>query len=281
MLDTREASKILGVRENASKTEIENKFAILLKKYRMAGDTGGESAKAELEKIMQAYNVLMGYEQEPLEDEVNKKPNPLLQKLGVDEKKAGNFLYYYKYHIIIGIILVIVFVAALRSCIMRVDPDFNLAFIGDFHYQDPEPLRQAIKDMVPEITEPSIDGALLTKNMDAQTEAAMNMKLMVLLAAADIDVYILDKEYFERFAEKGAFMSLDDLVDTLNIDKEKNSSFILKAEETEAEHLYGVDISENQVFEDAGIDGDEKIAAIGVRAKNYDKAVKFLEAFLR
>lgn len=282
MLDIKEAYKILGVRENASRDEVERRFAIILKKYRMAGtgQADEEDSKIDIDKVTKAYNLIMGYEEQLPEEEVNKKPNPVFQKIGLDEKKTRNFLYYYKYHIIIGIIALIAIIATLKSCITRVDPDLNLAFVGEFYYSDSESLKQAIKNKVPDIKEPGIDGVILSGNLDPQQEYAMHMKAMVLFAAADVDIYILDKENFEKYAKQGAFASLDGLVDTLKIDMSKNSEYRIKLEGSEEEHLYGVDVSENPIFEESGIMGGEKIAAMAIKVKNYENAVKLLKMLL-
>lgn len=282
MLDIKEAYKILGVRENASRDEVERRFAIILKKYRMAGtgQADEEDSKIDIDKVTKAYNLIMGYEEQLPEEEVNKKPNPVFQKIGLDEKKTRNFLYYYKYHIIIGIIALIAIIATLKSCITRVDPDLNLAFVGEFYYSDSESLKQAIKNKVPDIKEPGIDGVILSGNLDPQQEYAMHMKAMVLFAAADVDIYVLDKENFEKYAKQGAFASLDGLVDTLKIDMSKNSEYRIKLEDSQEEHLYGVDVSENPIFEESGIMGEEKIAAMAVKVKNYENAVKLLKMLL-
>ena len=91
MLDLNEAHKILGVSKNASKNDIERRYSIILKKHRMNSTQDQESGEQiNIDEVTSAYNLLMGYV-EPQAEEEAKAPNPLMQKMGIDEKKAKNF----------------------------------------------------------------------------------------------------------------------------------------------------------------------------------------------
>lgn len=283
MLETKDAYKVLGLKEGASRSEIERRYAVLFKKYKMSKSHEQQDGSPEInfEEITDAYNLLMGYSVKSAEEQTVKKPNPLLQKVGIDEKKAENFIHYYKFHIIIGIIVLIVLVTTLRGCLTRIDPDINIALVGEFFYTDSEPLKQNIKSIYPELKEVGIDGAMLSDETKGQQEYAMQMKAMVLFAAGDVDIFILDKATFEKFGKQGAFASLDEIAERLQVDKAKNRDYVLKLEDQQQEHLYGLDVSSSPIFKDSEILGDEKIAAISVKSRHYDKAVKLMELMLK
>lgn len=282
MPDVREARTILGVREDASRDEIERKYTVLLKKHRATAaqdeNQGGE--KVDIAAVTQAYNLLMGYE-EPQTEEENRAPNPVLTKMGIDEKKARNFLHYYKFHILIGIVLLFVMVFTIRGCVLRVDPDLNVAFVGNIYLDNSDLLKQKVEAAVPEITEPGFDNAFLAKDMDGQQAYAMQMKAMVLFGAADTDLFILDKENFRKYAAQGAFMNLDEWGAELKVDMNLNSELIVGTEEDPAKHLYGVNIGKNKFLAESGVIGEELIAAIPVRSKNVEKAKKLVEFLLK
>lgn len=329
-MDKKEARKILGVAKEASRNDIERKYAILLKKHRMSSikvgycdnpeeaedrentlrdfSAGGVAVTQDIgaagdkelnpegysfEKITEAYNVLMGFDVK-IEEEPPSSIAPLLKKAGIDEKKARNFLYYYKYHIIIAIVLVIAVVYLVRGCVNRVEPDFNIAFMGRLGYIDAsEKLKEIIKENIPGITEPSIDGAFLSDDDEiSEQQYAMQMKATVLFAAGNIDIFILDRANYERYAKHGVFMSLDEIAPMLGIDMEKHKEYILKVEneendngdnqpeasvETGPEHLYGIDVKDSKALNEAGVIGDEMIAAISFGCEQVDKAERFLE----
>ncbi len=306
-MDKKEARKILGVSKETSRNDIERKFSILLKKQRMVKehpadeaeqasgevrDDGDKQEEYSFEQVTQAYNILMGYEV-PVKEEPSSKAAPLFKRAGIDEKKARNFFYYYKYHMLAVIVAVISIVLIIRGCVNRVDSDFTIAFIGEISYSETDKLRIAIKEKIPEITEPGFDGAFISENDRSEQQYAMVMKATVLFAAGEVDVFILDKASFEKYAKLGAFMSLDEIAPKLGVDMEKSKEYIVKVEDSNdisseetanepaEEHLYGIDITKSMALKDSGIFGIEMIAALHVSGKQQDKAVKLLQFLLR
>lgn len=282
MVKMADAHEILGVKKDAGIEEIKKRYSMLLKKHKMMqGNMHYHSEDTSIDDITDAYNLLMGYVTEVSEqDETKRPPNPVLKKMGIDEKKAGNFLHYHKVHIIISIVIILMVVSTVRGCVNRVPSDLNLAFIGEFYYNENDTFKQNIIDRMQEIKEISIDGALISPNIDAQQEYAMQMKAMVLFAADEIDVYFLDKETFERYGKQGAFVNLDDIVQILYVDMLENEDYVLKLEDQDEKHLYGVDVSKSSIFNGTNVVGEEKIAAIGGRAKHYETAVQFIKVLL-
>lgn len=281
MLDTVDAHKILGIRSDASRNEIEKRYSILLKKHRMVG-TQGDSSNAEEEDFKmatEAYNYLMGYEEPVMVD--SRSPNPLLTKMGIDEKKAQNFFYYYKFHMIIGLAVLALIVFTVKGCVERVDPDFTTVFIGQINYTDTDKLYKQIKDAVPDIKEPGFDGAFITASGEGQQDYAMLMKSAAILAAGGTDLYILDKVNFQKYAKDGAFMSLDDIAKKLGVDLSKNKDYTLKTEYDSSEHLYGIDISSSKELAKADIMGTEFIVAIPSSTKKQDISAKLIEYLMK
>lgn len=379
-MDKKEARNILGVTKETSRNDIERKYSILLKKHRAASlppdkseedaDEGtsegnaSQAASAALQKepaaeeysfnqITEAYNVLMGYEV-AVREEPPSKVAPLLKKAGIDEKKARNFFYYYKFYILGALALAVALFFGIRSFVNRVEPDFNIAFLGTFSYLDAvDKLSEDIKKNIPEIKEPGIDGAMLTtaympddrqssgnqpsgtqqqgtgtppsdtgtqqtaggqSQTDPQQQYAMEMKAMVLIAAGDVDVFIVDRDRYEQYAKQGAFLSLDDIAPKLGADIEKNKELITSIVEDEdpletsgikdnqsagsgtgtsadkaagdstaivQPRLYGIDVSNSTVLKKAGVLGEDKIVAIFAGSKRTDKAEKFIQYLIK
>lgn len=348
-MDKKEARKILGVSKDASKAEIERKYAILLKKHRQevyrdtqdeqaqqnedeinpgsAPTDGGsvthhDAAKAEydFDLITEAYNTLMGYKVE-VREEAPSRLAVFLKKFGLDEKKTDNFLHYYKYYILVGILIVITMIISIGSCVNRPDYDFNIAFIGKIYYYDSvDALRSSIKEKIQIIEEPGIDGAFLSEDGLGEQQYAMEMKAMTLLYAGDIDVFILDRTTYERYAKLGAFMSLDESAPRLGVDTSKHQDLVLAVqrndelleygetddsvegdqagEESDAsdgpgtdtagessrsgeKHLYDIYITDSKELKEAGIVADEMVAAIFAGCQQLDKAEEFLRFLLK
>ena len=282
MLKTGEACEILGISKGANKNDIERRYSILIKKHRASVSEGTTDAseQAAFEEITEAYNFLMGY-LEPKVEEPFRKPNPLMKKMGIDEKKAKNFFYYYKFHMIIGIVILLVIVFSVRGCVNTVKPDFTTAFVGQISYADTDNLKKSIQTGVPEIKEPGFDGAFLTADGNSEQDYAMQEKAMVLFAAADIDLFVLDKVNFEKYAKQGAFVSLDDIAAQIGADKEANKDYALKSLYDTASHLYGIDISKSSALKNSDILGSEFIVAIPVSCKKKDIAVELVKLLMK
>jgi hypothetical protein len=332
-MDKNEARSILGVSKDASRSEIEKKYDILFKKYRIeinrhkeeqeekekasednaevmstGTDTAAVSAEqleAEFARITEAYNVLMGYDFKPKE-ETPGKASPLFKMVGVDEKKAKNFFYYYKFYILAAILVIAIIVFSVRGCVNRVDPDFNAAFIGRIGFYDAtEALSDSVKENIPIIKEPAFDGAYIDETINGDQLYAMEMKVAVLFGAADIDVFILDRAYYDRFAKQGVFQSLDDIAPKLGVDITENQDLIVAVERdpddvdgtegdetdggsaaggtdaAEEPHLYGIDVTDSTVLKEAGVIADDMVAAIFLGTDQQEKAEAFLRFLLQ
>lgn len=321
-MDKKEARKILGLNKEASKDEIERRFSILLKKHKLASAPKDDEQQEDeivqpqvqaqtdtaekdktyndedysFEQVVQAYNVLMGYEVK-VKEAPPSKAAPLLEKAGIDEKKARNFFYYYKYYILGAIAVIIALVFIVKGCVNRVDPDFSTAFIGDISFTDSDVLKEEIQKNVPEIVEPGIDSAYISDNAQGEQEYAYQMKAVVLTVAADVDLYVTDKENYEKYAKQGLFLSLDEIAPKLGVDINDCGDYILSIENndvTEEEdgeatedkpeepaHLYGIDVSDSKILKDSGFIAEEMIASIRINGEQIDKAIKVLELLMK
>lgn len=344
MISVNDAYRILGLSEGAGKDAINNRYDILMRKYRqktISGAQGGNAANAEdgaaaaeggaepsLEDVIKAYNLLMGYgEPEPGEP----KKNPVFKLLGLDEKKTKNFLHYYKLHIIAGILILVALVAIVKSFVTRVPVDLNVIVIGNVLLNDQDSVKKNIKSAVPGIKNPGFDTAYLpaaqadngssTDNtgstgnngnksagtstdtaasgsqdtaaydnntvgntgQDPQMMIAEQQKVFVLLSVADVDVYIMDKDSFLKYAEQGVFRSLDNIAGSMGIDRNKYKDFILAAKEVKdkKKHLYGIDASNSGILKAPALYGNGIVVGIASRVKHLDNAEKFVKVLLK
>lgn len=280
---TREdACRILGVTEDADKTEITRKYEILLKRNKTARIEGvSDQNTVDIKEIDQAYNLLMGYDTQDMVEDYEIKENKVLKKVGLDEKKLRNFFYYYKFHLIIGIIVLIVAGSFITSLVTKPEPDFYLVFAGRLFYGNSDIIKDKITEKIPDIKHPVIDSALVGDNAANLPEYNANMKLTALLAAGDVDVFILDRPTFEKLGKQGFLMNLDSYMKKFEIDMNKNTKNLLRAKDEPARHLYGIDVTDKSFFKELRIIGEEKIVAISVRARRRENARRFVEYLLK
>ncbi len=290
-----EARKILGVTKESSKDEIEKRYDIALKKYRAMKAEGTLEDKAQLEfdNSTEAYRILMGYiVDEPKVEKKETYADKAFEKAGIDRKKANNFFYYYKFHILIAIVAIIVIGLSVKSIVTKVDPDITIGLMGIVNQQETESFGEKIKEQIPEIKEIAFDTALLTGDPNDQQAYVYMQKAMVMLAATDIEVFIVNKYAFDLYAQNGAFMKLEDIADNLGIDTSNSENLKIRVVDeweelsdmnaerkpktyVDAEpQLYGIDVSNSEFLKDVNIIGPEKILV--VKAAKADEGISDL-----
>ncbi|QNU67597.1 hypothetical protein EHE19_003715 [Ruminiclostridium herbifermentans] len=298
---TKEAREILGVTEASSKYEIEKRYDIIMKKYQMLKTDGklDEKAKADFEKNTDAYRILMGYEiDEPQEKREPTKTDKIFMKAGIDKKKVDNFFHYYKFHIIIGLVAIVLVALTVKSIVFRVEPDIRLGFIGEINTSEFDILGTKIKEQIPEIKEISFDSANYTNRYADPNEYANVSKIMVLLSASDTNVYLINKFAYDSYANNGVFMPLENIAKDFHIDISKSNYLktrvveewedpkldqkerkVIKYRDAEPV-LYGIDVSDSKFFEGMNIVGPEKILVIRTGTEDLDLILKLVKLFV-
>jgi hypothetical protein len=288
MLDNKDAYRILGVREGASKEVISKRYDILLRRYRAKGvdPSDFEGTFPPIEQINGAYDVLMGYK---TVDEANKKDGSKKTDYTFKEK-IGNFFYYYKIHLIIAAVIIIAGFFFYKDYASQPKVNLNVAVVGRFTYEREDSFKKEIESKYPELglvnitlvpTQMIKDPNNNNKQYEVPIDNDLYTKVTTDLSTGDIDVFILDKHFFSIMSSEEAFSSLDKVKDQLNIDINKNKDFAVIPVGQKVKSLYGVDIASSSMLKDAGIKGTEKVAAIGYKEENFNKAVKFLKLLMK
>lgn len=279
-LDKKDAYSILGLKEGASKDEIEKRYGVLAKRRRIEvmEEQGDSREKLNFDEINEAYRLLLGLGVvESPENEA--KPNPVLKKMGIDSKKLENFIYYNKLYIIGGAVLLAFIISFIISNVTYVAPDLDIGVMGDIYINKMDSFQEKLNSSFPELKKIQVVGAITTGKLTGEQLNAGKQKALILIASGDVDFFILNKEMFDTHVVKGAFANLDPLVDELKIDKTSNKDYVVKVDAEE--HLYGVDVSNSNYLKGLDILGSEKIAVIRSGAKNYNNAVKLLKLLLK
>lgn len=298
-----EARKILGLTKESSKDDIEKKYEIALKKYKILKASGSVDDKSEegFQKCTDAYRILMGYEtnQPKGVEKHDTYTAKALQKAGIDSKKADNFFYYYKYHIIIGAIVLIFIALTVKSFVTRVDPDITIGLMGEVNQQAYESFGAKIKKDIPEIKEIAFDSASLSDRFEDPQAYAQKSKAMILLSVSDTDLLVVSKYVYDTYAQNGPFMPLEDVAKSLDIDVSPSDYLKLKVVDEWIEpdnlngerkvksyrdkepRLYGIDVTNSQYFKGVDIIGPEKILVVKTEPKNRDLILKLIKLFAR
>ncbi len=121
--------------------------------------------------------------------------------------------------------------------------------------------------------------------IDPQLDMAGQQKLMVMLGSQSGDIFIFETDRYKLYAEKGAFMALDDHMDKikplLNDDTiSRLEGLKIKGEDDEKPHLYGVPADDIELFEGTGYDMEDKVLCITAYSKKPEKAWNVAEWLL-
>ncbi len=284
-LDEKKALEMMGLSPDVTKDEVSKRYGVLTRKFKnIEKDENGYT----IEDMTRAYHLLMGItfvdkKEEERQKALRENPPLIARILKKDPVKLENFFHYYRLHMILSLVIIVFLVFTIRSCINRVPPDFNLVFHGNIYTNDQTALEAKIKELMPELAAPSVQ-FMSSMESDAEYQYAMQMKLMAMLAAKEIDVMIMDESSFNTIASQGMLMPLDDVMETLGFPEEnyvKAQEIIDRGEDGKTEmgpvKYYGVDITEQRFIKDSNLIGKKMIAAIVVNTGRVDKAISFIQ----
>jgi len=283
-MDIKRAAEILGVEEDADIAKIERKYGILVRQYRQYKITDADDSKMDIDEINEAVRALRAARGAFAEEAgPPRRESKLLKKVGVDEKKLRNNIYYYKWHVIIGVAALAIIIGIVTSIVTKVTPEVNIIVIGDFTEFYQENLEQAILDSQSGIKAVMIDSAIGSAEFD-MIDYAVQMKKTVLLAAAAVDIYICDQAFYEEMAEQGIFIKIEDFFREHDIIREYDNAGMIDAllAVSSGKYEYGECIPSGSKFYDI-INGNEvtdTIVCIASKVKNIENTVKIISLLL-
>jgi hypothetical protein len=306
LLSREECLAILELPPDANQYEIENRYTMLIKRYRGQTDS---ASMGKMEKISLAYNVLTGRYVEP------EPRDPRLETMvfGKSRRQWRNIWYYGRVPFLLGLVGVIILGYFVYTMLTNKPPDFQIAFVGNFgRYGHVEKnTEDYIIEMFPDfesvevLTLPmdlsSIDGPQAAETDGAIRPADSNlynyiMKMVTLIAGDSYEVFVCDRLVFDRYAREGAFDDITELYtswqselpdqvkplrrridagdDQRPVDVDPADNFDLSLP------ILGLDVTALNLTPGLGIYGDTQILTIGVRASAREEAEQFLKNWM-
>lgn len=262
------ACEMIGIQEKATLDELNERLRILEKEA---------STPARLQDIHKAYKLIYSH----ITQEKTKPKESF-------RKKADNFFYHYKYHVIFGLLLIILAGSFLYTFIGnqigealesgKSGADIEIMLFGDYEDEDLSPLKDKIKDLFPDWEQVDIDLVYAPSKAHSQEDMATMQKNQVTMAKAKPDLYIFDLHYFNQFLDNGPFLALDQFE---NIGQAEGNLQIHQQESDDREHIYGIDLTNNELFSGLKIAADEKIAVIRSKSKRKQNALALMQEVLK
>ncbi|NCU25309.1 hypothetical protein EOM86_01150 [Candidatus Nomurabacteria bacterium] len=274
-----EALETLGVNEHSLRTDVETRYATLVKRYR------SEQNNEKLEEISLAYNIITGRYVEPVED------TPEMKKVtfGKTRKEWSNIWLYNKYKYLAIVVGSAFLIYMIVTIITNKPGDFKLAAVGDFYIPDSELVSDYVLGLFDEFERVDVTYAQVSSR-EGQTgiDAAGEQKAMILLTVSGEDIIVVDRNVFDRYAGMGAYVALDDLFDEVSdhpeaagIGLEAVKAAIEEEGVSGPEHVYGISLGESQLLNGIGVYGREQILTISIKSERPDTAKEFIRKLIR
>ena len=141
-------------------------------------------------------------------------------KNGTPKQKLAYFWYYYKWHVIIALVVIIMIVSFVKQLTDRKDPAFyavmlNASLLDQMTSEQPDFVtdfaeKEGIDLNTSDITfDTSI--RIVEDSMD-ETSITSSQKLMVYVAANELDCMITDFTSFQKYANSSMFHDLRDIL---------------------------------------------------------------------
>ncbi len=288
-MDRKRALEVLGLADEATPDEILNRVSILLKKFKhLNKDEQGHT----LTDIEEAYKTLSGisYKDEAAEKERNYRkahPNPIFKLLKLDEEKARNIIYYYKWHVVIGLVALIIVISTVVSIVNKVEPDLKVIVTGELYLSDTQPLEERIETETI-ATEVLIQNIYISESNDQQMQMMMQQKFTVELTAGENDLFIMDEETYRSLAKQGAFLDMAEVLSPSDLSGLSDSdieslkvAMDLEDGITYEPKLYGLNVTNAPILKEAGVMGESFIIAFGYSGKFPEHAKDLVKKLLQ
>lgn len=260
-MDRTQAYEILNLDEGSSRRQIEKRFENLSRRIKNGEQLDGE-------KIGQAYNLLMGYEN--LDDNAG--------KLALAYRK---FMFHYKGWAILITLSVAILAMILVPMIFRRVPDLTVSFAGRYGIIDQDVMDDILQENMPETNDILVEVMYLDEDGESgEFDSGGRTRLSGLLISEEADILIVDDETFNYIREDDALMSLDDLILELEIPVPEDR-FIYGIDFTTGEKMiFGISVADDYLVYRTVYGEERRILTVARKTTHLEDVKKAIEIIL-
>lgn len=185
------------------------------------------------------------------------------------KEKFSYLLYYYKFHLIGILIAVLVVGSFIYAGINRKDIYLNVAYIGSSisteTYED-------VSNNLNASLLPDNESSIVEFNIYDLSNTAALTKFQASLAAKELDLAIVNKNFFNENYENEFFLDLNsiDNFSSLNIDE----NALIKKDN----NIYGIKIDNLKIFNELNTPNSNNFLVVISNSKNSTKLIDLLKA---
>ena len=195
-------------------------------------------------------------------------------------EKVDYIWTYYKLHII-GFLVLFFFVGSyISNLINRQEVYCNITYVGNsINAQELEPIKNTLSDTLLQNSKKQVilfDSIFTDINTDAGI--AMKEKLHVNIAAQQIDLAIVNKEFFEENFSSEMFMNLESLSGFSELPITNHE--LLKKTDSNGSSTYGISVKNLNLLKDVHYGNDDNYLVVISNTEHKDAVMNVLKTVL-
>ncbi|MFO7611819.1 MAG: hypothetical protein R6W99_04945 [Clostridia bacterium] len=257
-----EALRILGLEENPTQEQIEQRMSILSRRIRNGEDLDSAA-------ISEAYGLLTGKEA------AGRKETGKIAAL------YRNFMFNYKGWAVLSLISIFIIAMIVVPIFFRRIPDLTISFAGKYGFVDEEIMQKVLSEGLPETEDILVEVMYLDDEGESgEYDAGGRTRLSALIMTEEADILIVDDKAFNFIRNDDALMALDGLMNDLDIDIDTGSYIYGIDFKTGERRIYGLDVSGSSLVYKSIYGADERILCVALRTGHYDDVKKAVEIII-
>jgi hypothetical protein len=198
------------------------------------------------------------------------------------KEKVSYVWYYYKIHILSTIVLLILTISFAYSQITSQKVYFDITYIGAS--VDVEQLSKVDNILNEKVLNRSSKSAInvdsvVTDNSSSELNEQFSQKFMVKIAARDIDMAIVNKQFFEDNYSSGMFLNFESITGFDSLPT-SNQEFIKRNEPNGNLVTYGLSVKNLNLLKDVKFPSNDNILVIMSNSTRIDRALNILKVLL-
>lgn len=189
---------------------------------------------------------------------------------------------YYKIHIFAILALLFFVVSYISAQVNRQDVYCNITYVGDsINVEDLAPVKDKLNDIVLHNVKNSVINfdSIFTDDKSS-SGLAMQQKLQVNIAAQQIDIAIVNKEFFEQNFSYDMFLNLESLNEFSTLPL-SNHKLIKRTDSNGNNGTYGISVKDLNILKDINFTTDDNILVVISNTEHKDAVVNVLKTLLK
>lgn len=213
----------------------------------------------------------------------NQETAEMVKKMSPKEKRAYIW-YYYKFYFLGALILIAIAGYYIHGAVVKPVEYYNIAYMGDYVTDaDMAAAKQKINKIVLNNDKKKFItlNSIISGNGTGVSPAQMDQVLVAKITVGEIDMAIVDQNYFDKNFSSGLFYNLKSLDDFSSL-KKSNYELLNKTNSSGKAGTYGVYINKNNKLLSKLLanDDNKRILVIINTSKRKGKAINMLKALL-